>query len=166
MDVWPRKPSDVPPLIDILTDVYNLTKYPVDGPASFPERFKSPNALISFVASLDGDIAGHAELQDASTLNPVVVESIIVHAPINSFAALVSLFVDPRFQGKGVGSRLIREAVAWGRKKGKRLVLIVLEKDTAAIHTYEKMGWKRGVKYFYETKDGEKYLAFSYVAPP
>jgi ribosomal protein S18 acetylase RimI-like enzyme len=163
--IRPRTPSDVPILTDILTEVYNLTKYPVDGPPSFPTRFQSTKALASIVALYDGKIVGHAELQDASGLNPQVIDSLIPHAPLSSFAALVSLFVDPKIQGKGVGARLVREALARGKVEGKRLVLIVLEKDEAAIRMYEKMGWERGIEYVYETKTGVKYKAFSYVAP-
>lgn len=162
--IRPRTPSDIPPLTGILTTVFNLTHYPVDGPSSFPARFSSPNALHSIVALHGSTLAGHAELQDASTLNPVVANAI---APIESYAALVSLFVDPSMQGKGIGVRLVEEAMAWGRANGKRLVLVVLDKDVAAIGMYEKMGWGRlkGIEYCYETKEGEKYRAFAYLAP-
>jgi GNAT superfamily N-acetyltransferase len=163
--IRPRALSDVPVLIEILTEVYNVTKYPVDGPPSFPARFQSTKALTSIVALYDGKLVGHAELQDTSGLNPEVVASLTPHGPISSFAALVSLFVDPKIQGKGIGARLVEEALAWGRAEGKRLVLIVLDKDTAAIRMYEKMGWERGIEYFYETSQGVKYKAFSYVAP-
>jgi ribosomal protein S18 acetylase RimI-like enzyme len=163
--VRPRNPSDIPILTEILTEVYNLTKYPVDGPPSFPARFQSTKALASIVALYDGKIVGHAELQDASGLNPQVINSLTPYAPLSSFAALVSLFVDPKIQGKGVGAHLVREALARGKVEGKRLVLIVLEKDEAAIRMYEKMGWERGIEYVYETGTGVKYKAFSYVAP-
>jgi GNAT superfamily N-acetyltransferase len=158
----PREVSDVPALIEILTDVYNLTKYPVDGPASFPSRFTSPNALHSLVALHDGKIAGHAEIQDASKHPPAITESLI---PISSYAAFVSLFVDPKLQGKGIGAILVNEAVAWGKTKGKRLVLIVLDKDVAATRMYEKLGWERGKEYPYETKEGEKYGATMFMSP-
>jgi ribosomal protein S18 acetylase RimI-like enzyme len=163
--IRPRDPSDIPILTQILTEVYNLTKYPVDGLPSFPARFQSTKALASIVALYNGKIVGHAELQDASGLNSQVIDSLTPHAPLSSFAALVSLFVDPKIQGKGVGARLVREALVRGKAEGKRLVLIVLDKDEAAIRMYEKMGWERGIEYMYETGAGVKYKAFSYVAP-
>jgi GNAT superfamily N-acetyltransferase len=163
--IRPRAPSDVPTLIEILTDVWNLTKYPVDGPPSFPSRFQSTKALHSIVALYDGKLVGHAELQDASGLNPLVVESLTSCAPLSSYAAFVSLFVDPAMQGKGVGARLVTEAMVWAKAQGRRLALIVLDKDTAAIRMYERMGWKRGIEYSYESSLGVKYTAFSYVAP-
>jgi ribosomal protein S18 acetylase RimI-like enzyme len=97
-------------------------------------------------------------------LNPVVANAI---APIESHAALVSLFVDPGMQGKGIGVRLVEEAMEWGRANGKRLVLVVLDKDVAAIGMYEKMGWERleGIEYWYQTGEGGKYRAFAYLAP-
>jgi GNAT superfamily N-acetyltransferase len=160
--IRPRAPSDVPTLINILQDVYDLTKYPVDGPPSFPARFTSLNALASFVATYNGAIAGHAEIQDASKHPPGITESL---QPISAYAAFVSLFVDPRTQGKGIGKRLVEEAVAWGKKEGKRLVLIVLDKDEAAIRMYERMGWEKGNVYPYVTSDGRKYQATMYVSP-
>lgn len=165
--IRPRAPPDVPTLIKILTAVYHLTKYPVDGPASFPARFSSPQALHSIIALHDSTLAGHAELQDASNLNPVVAAAIATYAPIESYAALVSLFVDPAMQGKGVGVRLVEEAMSWGRANGKRLVLVVLDKDVGAIRMYEKMEWERldGIEYYYETAEGGKYRAFAYLAP-
>ncbi|KAH7090221.1 acyl-CoA N-acyltransferase [Paraphoma chrysanthemicola] len=163
--IRPREPSDVPNLTQILTNVYNLTKYPVDGPSSFPARFSSPKTLYSFVAIYNDTVAGHAELQPATVLNPIVKQSLASHGAIESFATLVTLFVDPNIQGKGIGARLVEDALAWGRREGMRLALIVLAKDVAAIRMYEKMGWERGVEYFYETKEGVKYRAFSYLAP-
>jgi GNAT superfamily N-acetyltransferase len=160
-----RSPSDVPTLIKILTDVWNITKYPVDGPPSFPARFQSTKALNSYVALYQGKLVGHAELQDTSGLNPLVTESLTSYAPLSSYAALVSLFVDPAMQGKGIGAQLVREAMAWATAHDRNLVLIVLDKDTAAIRMYEKMGWKRGIEYSYETSQGVKYKAFSYVGP-
>ncbi|CAO2657321.1 Nn.00g034470.m01.CDS01 [Neocucurbitaria sp. VM-36] len=164
--IRPREPSDLPTLVKILTDVHILTSYPVDGPSTFPTKLQPPNALLSIVALYNGQLAGHAQLQPASVLNSMIIESLTSHnAPITSFATLVSLFVDPELQGKSIGTRLVEEAVAWGKGKGRRLVLVVLEKDAAAIRMYERMGWERGVEYFYESIQGVDYRAFSYLAP-
>ncbi|KAF1942803.1 acyl-CoA N-acyltransferase [Clathrospora elynae] len=163
--IRPRAPSDAPVLIQILANVHNLTGYPVDGPTSFPARFQSSKAFTSLVALYKGDLAGHVELQDPSALPSTVVKSLASHAPMSSFAALVSLFVDPKIQGKGIGARLIDEALTWGRVEGKRLVLVVLDKDTAAIRMYEKLGWERGVEYIHENFEGISYRAFSYLSP-
>jgi GNAT superfamily N-acetyltransferase len=160
-----RGPEDIPTLISILSDVYNLTKYPVDGPPSFPARFRASNALTSIVALHDGTLVGHAELQDTTGLNPVVVKSLTSSGPLDSFAALVSLFVDPKMQGKGIGAQLVEEALAWGKANGRRLVLIVLDKDTTAIRLYESKKWERGVEYYYESAQGVRYRAFVYLAP-
>jgi GNAT superfamily N-acetyltransferase len=165
LTIRPREPTDIPTLISILTDVHNLTKYPVDGPGSFPARFCSSNALTSIVALHDGTLAGHAELQDTTGLNPVAAKALISSGPPDSFAALVSLFVDPKMQGKGIGARLVEEALAWGRAHGRRLVLIVLEKDTAAIRLYESMKWERQVDYIHENIHGVKFRAYLYLAP-
>ncbi|OAL00838.1 acyl-CoA N-acyltransferase [Phaeosphaeriaceae sp. SRC1lsM3a] len=160
-----RELSDAAPLTEILTAVYNISKYPVDGPSSFPSRFQAANALVSIVALYNGSVAGHAELQDTSGLNSSVVEFLQSQGPLSSFAALVSLFVDPRMQGKGIGARLVEEAIDRGRQEGKRLVLVVLDKDMTAIRMYERLGWERKTEYFYESKQGVKYRAFTYLAP-
>jgi len=146
--IRPRESADVPMLIDILTNVHKLTQYPVDGPTSFPARFASEKALISLVALYESKLAGHAELQDPSSLNTEVKSFLAAQAELSSFVALSLLFVED-----------------WGRQNGKRLVLIVLEKDKTATRMYEKLGWVRSVEYFYESIHKVEYKAFLYVAP-
>jgi ribosomal protein S18 acetylase RimI-like enzyme len=160
-----RQPSDIPELISILTSVHNLTSYPVDGPSSFPARFDSKHSIRTIVALHDSNLAGHAELQTTNSLNPKVVELLTQRAPIDTYVALSTLFVDPKLQGKGVGARLMQHLLEWSREQGKKVVLIVLEKDQAAIRMYEKIGFERCMEYFYENIHGVNYRAFLYSAP-
>ena len=163
--IRPRNPSDIPTLIQILTQVHHLTGYPVDGPSTFFKKLQPANALQSIVALFNENLAGHAQIQTTSGLNPAVIEYITASRPIESFASLVSLFVDPSIQGKGIGARLVEEALIWSRREGKRLVLVVLDKDQAAIRMYDRMGWERGVEYVYESIQGVSYRTFVYLSP-
>lgn len=56
---------------------------------------------------------------------------------------LAKMAVDPKFQGRGLGDRLMEEAEAWARGQGAREILIlsntILE---PAINLYKKHGYK------------------------
>lgn len=160
-----RNSDDIPHLIQILTQVHSLSSYPVDGPQSFPARFSSTKTLIALVATLENTITGHIELQDQTSLNQLCRGILAAKGDLSSFAAVSTFFVDSKIRGKGIGARLFQEALAWGKEHGKRLALVVLDKDEAAIRMYERMGWGREVDYFYESVHGIKYKAFLYVAP-
>lgn len=160
-----RHSDDIPLLIEVLTEVHKLSSYPVDGPPSFPARFSSRKTLVAWVATCDNTIAGHIELQDHTSFNQLCRESLAATADLSSFAAVATFYVDPKIRGMGIGARLFQEALAWSKEDGKRLALVVLEKDDAAIRMYERMGWVRDVNYFYESIHMIKYKAFLYVAP-
>ena len=62
--------------------------------------------------------------------------------PEDEGARLRWFIVDPKFQGKGVGSALIREAVDFCKKVGyKRVFLWTFEGLDAARHLYEHEGF-------------------------
>ena len=56
---------------------------------------------------------------------------------------LISMWVDPRARGQGVGQALIREVAAWARGLGsRRLVLFVQEVNTGGQALYLKAGFR------------------------
>lgn len=160
-----RTSEDIPELVRLLQKVYNLTGYPVDGPSTFANKLQADDALHSLVAMHDGCLAGHVQLRPAIGMNKAVVDSIIVQQPIEQYASLVSLFVDPNLQGKGIGVALVKKSRAWASREGRRLVLVVLDKDKAAIRMYDRLGWERGVEYMYRSILGKEYKAFTCIAP-
>lgn len=54
------------------------------------------------------------------------------------------LAVDPGFQGKGIGRRLMEQAEVFAKKEGaRRLTLHVRVNNDKALHLYESMGYAR-----------------------
>lgn len=58
--------------------------------------------------------------------------------------ALIGIFVDAAWRGKGVGSALMKEAIAWARANEiiTRLELLVYARNHGAIGMYERCGFE------------------------
>jgi GNAT superfamily N-acetyltransferase len=82
-----------------------------------------------FVAEVDGEVVG------------------VVGAGAGEFsgsAALTSLWVDPRFRGRGVGSALVAAVEEWARSQHlNQVVLWVTEVNRTAERLYEHIGFTR-----------------------
>jgi GNAT superfamily N-acetyltransferase len=82
-----------------------------------------------FVAEVDGEVVG------------------VVGAGAGEFsgsAALTSLWVDPRFRGRGVGSALVAAVEEWARSQHlNQVVLWVTEVNRTAERLYEHLGFTR-----------------------
>ena len=59
---------------------------------------------------------------------------------------LIVIGVNNKYQGKGIGSQLIKKIEIISKEKGlKSMYLSVYANNTQAIHTYEKNGWLKRV---------------------
>lgn len=176
-----RERSDLPRLHDILTAVHAKTGYPVDGPSCF-EAFLDPppdqvlHAITAVIRpanpNVEGEdlIAGHAMLMSPSAggaLNPASEAHLARGGTMGNHAVLSRFFVSPAAQARGVGSRVLGEAEAWGRRAGRRLVLVVLAKDEGAVRLYDgRAGWVRvGGEHVFTSKWGTGYGAMAYLGP-
>jgi GNAT superfamily N-acetyltransferase len=54
---------------------------------------------------------------------------------------LMSMYTDPSFRGKGIGSMVVRHAIAWCRHHGYQSISLHASKMGRPL--YEGMGWKR-----------------------
>lgn len=179
IEVRQRERSDIPRLHDILTAVYAETGYPVDGPSSFgafldppPEHLLYAITAVLTPADQDADgkehaIAGHAMIMSpsAGVLNPASKAHLERGGTMENHAVLSRFFVSPAVQARGIGSILLQEATAWARREGKRLVLVVLEKDEGAIRLYDRAGWVRVGEYVFTSRWGNGYKAMAYLGP-
>ncbi|MCM3038731.1 GNAT family N-acetyltransferase [Paenibacillus motobuensis] len=107
---------------------------------------------------------------DEMTLNDFdrdTIEEYILLAEENSqilgFASLYlpdcfihNLFVHPDFNGKGVGTQLVKNAI---EKMGKPVRLKCVSENHKALMFYEKNGWKKVVE---EGNPGEEYWVLVY----
>lgn len=67
-----------------------------------------------------------------------------------------NLFVRPDYNGKGVGTQLVKNAI---EKMSKPVRLKCVSENHRALIFYEKSGWKKVVE---EGKPGEKYWVLAY----
>lgn len=83
----------------------------------------------AWLAYVDGQIAGQ----------------ILVHENWNRFAIIWDIAVDPPFRRRGIGRRLIAEAVAWARGRGLPGVMLETQSiNVPACRLYERCGFVLG----------------------
>jgi RimJ/RimL family protein N-acetyltransferase len=91
---------------------------------------RHPDAAV-FVAEADGRVVGRLSL----SRDP---------HPASRHVADVGLMVDAAHRGRGIGKRLLEEAVVWSRRSGiTKLELHVFPWNEAALGLYESFGFER-----------------------
>lgn len=61
----------------------------------------------------------------------------------HNFGETRHLLVSPRFQGRGIGKKLLRYIESYAKSKVKKLNLDVLIKNKKAVSFYEKLNYKK-----------------------
>lgn len=56
---------------------------------------------------------------------------------------LAALFVVPEFQGRGIGTELLRRALTWFEGKGASQACLVTDANSAAENFYLHRGWRQ-----------------------
>jgi RimJ/RimL family protein N-acetyltransferase len=104
---------------------------------------RHPDAAV-FVAESDGDVVARLSL----ARDP---------HPASRHVADVGLLVDAAYRRRGIGRRLLEEAVGWARTSGiLKLELHVFPWNEPAIALYEAFGFEReGYRKGQYTRDGE-----------
>lgn len=87
------------------------------------DHIQSPDWNVS-VATVGGEVVGYTLAQH---------EGAAVHKK--------GLFVDPEYQGRGIGEELFRHSINYVNGKGN-IDLLVISTNAKAIHLYEKYGFK------------------------
>lgn len=59
-------------------------------------------------------------------------------------ASIWALFVKPGYEGRGIGTRLLKLATDWLFDKGASSIKLSTEANTRADRLYESQGWRRG----------------------
>ncbi|MGW5095330.1 GNAT family N-acetyltransferase [Streptomyces nodosus] len=138
-----RTDGDLGDCVRVLAAVHEHDGYPVNWP-EFPEAWLTPPSLVaSWVAELDGRIAGHIGLSrsDAGDVAPGLW-SARTGVSVDATAVVNRLFVAPWARGHGIGALLMAQAVAEAQDRGVHPVLDVVASDTAAATLYERLGWQ------------------------
>ncbi len=101
---------------------------------NFANKFYNYNERICYVAECDGIIVGAMY---------GTIKSTYEHFVEAGFADLVSLYINPKYQGKGIGTKLKNIFEDWARKNGATKYIIgVLKENNNAREIYESWGGK------------------------
>ncbi len=99
----------------------------------FSEKMKNDNENISCVAEYDGKIVG---------LMYGCIHSLYEHFK-EEYADLVALYINPKYQGLGIGSKLKEAFEEWAIENGAtKYVIGVLKDNIKARMAYESWGGK------------------------
>jgi GNAT superfamily N-acetyltransferase len=114
-------------------------------PDDYLER-RLPAEIGSLWDALLRELAQGAGVALLAERGAQAVGFVCVMAPDAEGSAYVdALHADPRHKGEGAGSALLDAAVGWARERGaRRMHLLVVEGNDAAMGFYESRGWRRG----------------------
>lgn len=138
-----RVADDLSACATVLMQVHRESGYPTRWPVE-PEAFLSPPELLdAWLAESAGTIAGQVLLCRAPDRMGPRRWTDLMGAPLERIGLIRQLFVNPRYQGAGLGTLLLDTATAAAQQRGLLLALDVLDGNQAAIALYETRGWTR-----------------------
>ena len=109
---------------------------------SVDENLASPTQLAERGSTNDNVAA--SRLHDAKGWVAVQEGEIVGFSIADRTAGMIfALFVLPRCQGRGIGSRLLGAALAWLWENGVERAWLTTGPGTKAAGFYERRGWKR-----------------------
>lgn len=99
---------------------------------SFANKFHNDNNKLCYVAEYNGAIVGAIY---------GTIKSTYEHFLEDDYADLVAVYINPKYQGKGIGTKLKNIFEDWARKNGaKKYIIGVLKDNINARRIYEKWG--------------------------
>lgn len=117
--------ADLPPLL-VLHHALFRSSYLKDS--DFEAALAAEDRRV-LVAEVDGRIAGYLHAKDDRAEDEVYVDY---------------LGVDEGLRGRGLGGALLREAIAWGRRLGRRKASLTVREDRpVALRLYERAGFRQ-----------------------
>ncbi|MCW2817533.1 MAG: hypothetical protein JWR42_320 [Marmoricola sp.] len=143
MVVRPRRPDDLPVLVELLGAQQAVTEYPLRWPLPFPvEQFLvRTGERAAWVVEVGGEVAGHVAVSAPEPDDELseAVRAMLGHA---DFALVTVLFVGLGHGGRGLGSLLLDTATDWIHAQGRAPVLDVVPTHDRAVGLYLARGWR------------------------
>lgn len=138
-----RSDRDLSECVRVLAEVHEHDGYPVNWPDRPAAWLTPPSLIASWVAELDGRVAGHVVLSrsDAGDAAPGLW-SARAGVGVDATAVVNRLFVAPWARGRGIGALLMARAATEAEDRGLHPVLDVVASDTGATALYERLGWQ------------------------
>jgi ribosomal protein S18 acetylase RimI-like enzyme len=135
LEIRPAKPSDARAFLEFWTAIVAEERFvrseEVQVPArAYRRRFRQRSPLETHIVAFDtGRLVGHVNVQRE-------------RHPVTQHVASLSIAVAANARGRGIGRRLMEEAVAWSKRVGiEKLVLSVYPHNEAAISLYRSFGF-------------------------
>ena len=162
--IRPRRDADIPALARVLAEVHSLDGYPVEGVADAEAWLVSSQMLAAWAAVLGRGLVGQVMLMGPSAGDDAANIWMGRHGA-GDVAVVGRLFVAPRARGRHAGRKLMEAAASHAEELGRRAVLDVMDKDTAAIRLYERLGWRPIGSFRHSHSRGQGEPATAYEAP-
>lgn len=146
LTIRPRRDEDLPALGRALVEQQSASRYPHRDPLPMPpEEFVArPGALATWTAEIDGEPVGHVAvlpvLPDGHEPELARLWSAGHGLPADRLGEIGVYFTSTASRGTGVGSALMRTALADLESRGLAPCLDVVPFGTAAEY-YRRSGW-------------------------
>lgn len=165
MEVRPRSAAHLPLVVAMVERSLERSEYPPYRPADLAAFLTPPDLLGAWVADAGGLVVGH--VANHATSSPEVMAAAVASTdrPESGLAVLARLLVEPEHRGTGVAESLVRRAEQEAHASGRWPVLDVALHFTAAIRTYERLGWTRAATVTVVPRVGEPFREHVYVGP-
>jgi GNAT superfamily N-acetyltransferase len=135
-----RRPADLAATVRLVGLIG--PEYPFPRPASHRDWLTADDVLDSWVVERNGEILGHVAV---SRVGVDAKQSMrwreTTGRPTADLAAVSRFFVRPRARGEGLGTALLRTAVADIRARGLVPVAEMVSARRDGIAMYERNGW-------------------------
>lgn len=143
--VRPRRPADLPALVEVLAQQQARSGYPHVWPRPGPvvDFVCRTGELAAWTAELDGAPVGHVSLLEVGPDEPAALTWVRATGSDRGDLACVSaLFVAHPHWSRGIGVRLLEAACDWARDRDKVPCLDVVPEHTRALDLYRRKGWR------------------------
>jgi ribosomal protein S18 acetylase RimI-like enzyme len=131
------KPSDIPQLVELLKELFSI-----EADFDFDQE-KQACGLNLLLNSDKNCILVAEQLDDNKVLGMCTVQTLISTAEGGAVGLLEDLVVAADYRHRGIGAKLLAEAVNWADCQGlKRLQLLADKNNLPAFGFYQKQGWE------------------------
>lgn len=127
--------TDIPVLIELMTDFYAIDGYPIDSAIThknFETFITNENLGQCFLITYNNKIAGY-----------ILLNYLFSFEFGGTIAFLDELYIDPNFQGKGLGKIAVEFAQQFAVEKNLKILFLEVElHNERAIELYKKFDFK------------------------
>ncbi|MDA8028956.1 MAG: GNAT family N-acetyltransferase [Nitrospiraceae bacterium] len=148
------RPEDIPALSDLLADLFSLeTDFRVD-------RTRQIRGLRMILASPDRGTVLVARDITGTIVGMVSIQLLVSTAAGGISGQIEDLVLQRGVRSRGLGSRLLREGLAWGQSRGSlRFQLAADLRNAPALSFYTRRGFRTSsMRVLYRDPDPEKAL--------